>query len=256
MTERDRAAGADEDEQRMAELHERFRRAPDPGTEAELVAHYLPLARRLALRFDGRGEPLDDLIQVAGLGLVAALRRFDPDYGTAFRGFASVTIVGELRRHFRDRGWTARVGRRMQELHLQLRDAADELTMSLGRSPTISDIARDLAVSDEDVIAAMEAGHAYRPISIDAPIGEGGHTLADAVGQEDREIDRIDRRALVGDLLSKLSDTERELVHLRFDRGMSQSDIARQLGISQMHVSRLLTRTLARLRVLALSAGS
>jgi RNA polymerase sigma-B factor len=95
MTERDRPAGADEDEQRMAKLHERFRRAPDPGTEAELVAHYLPLARRLALRFDGRGEPLDDLIQVAGLGLVAALRRFDPDYGTTFRGFASVTIVGE-----------------------------------------------------------------------------------------------------------------------------------------------------------------
>lgn len=227
----------------------------DAELEGPLLAHFLPMARRLAVRFGRRGEPLDDLFQVASLGLLAALRRFDPDKGVPFASFASVTMAGELKRHFRDHCWSARVGRRLQELHLELRVAADQLTASAGRSPTIGELARFMEVPEEDVIAAMEAGHAYQPMSIDASVDDGGQSLLNAIGVEDSEIERLDGVALVKDLLSRLSDRERELVRLRFEEGMSQTQIARKMGVSQMHVSRLLARTVARLRVLAVAAG-
>ena len=245
-------AGADD----VRRLEEAYWRTHDGGLESELLAHYLPMARRLAVRFSRRGEPLDDLFQVASLGLLAALRRFDPAKGVPFASFASVTIAGELKRHFRDHCWSARVGRRMQELHLQLREAADELTATAGRSPTIAELARYMEVPEEDVIAAMEAGHAYQPMSIDAPADDRGQPLLNALGVEDKEIERLDGEALVNDLLSRLSDRERELVRLRFEEGLSQTQIASQMGVSQMHVSRLLARTVQRLRVLAVAGGA
>ena len=237
-------------------LQESYWRTRDVDLEGRLVTHYLPMARRLALRFGRRGEPVDDLFQVASLGLLAALRRFDPDKGVPFGSFASVTMAGELKRHFRDHCWSARVGRRMQELHLQLREAVDQLTAGAGRSPTIGELARFLEVTEEDVIAAMEAGHAYQPMSIDASVDDRGQPLLNALGIEDGEIDRLDGAALVNDLLSRLSDRERELVRLRFVDGLSQTQIAASMGVSQMHVSRLLARTVARLRVLAVAAGA
>jgi RNA polymerase sigma-B factor len=235
-------------------LQESYWHSRDADLEGRLLAHFLPMARRLAVRFGRRGEPLDDLFQVASLGLLAALRRFDPGKGVPFASFASVTMAGELKRHFRDHCWSARVGRRLQELHLELREAADQLTASAGRSPTIGELARYMEVTEEDVIAAMEAGHAYQPMSIDASVDDGGQSLLKALGVEDGEIDRFDGVALVNDLLSRLSDRERDLVRLRFEEGMSQTQIARKMGVSQMHVSRLLARTVGRLRVLAVAA--
>jgi RNA polymerase sigma-B factor len=232
--------------QRFAE----FARTRDPTLRDELVAAHLGLAEYLARRFANRGEALDDLVQVASLGLLKAVDRFEPERGLEFSTFATPTIVGELKRHFRDKGWAVRVPRRVQELHLRTGDAIRLLSQELGRSPTIPEIARALDSSEEEVLEAIEAGQAYRATSIDAPSsdddpasGIGAH-----LGEEDPELRGVERRMTLSPLLEQLPERERAILHLRFFEGLTQSEIAARIGISQMHVSRLLSRSLQQLR--------
>ena len=211
------------------------------------------LAAYLARRFANRGQPLDDLVQVASLGLLKAVDRFDPELGIEFSTYATTTIVGELKRHLRDKGWAVRAPRRMQELYLNLSQSIDTLGQELGRSPTISEMATEVGASEEEVLEALEAGQAYRFASLDAPKGDGDGTesLGDRLGGEDAELARAEGRATLDPLLRQLPARQREVVELRFFDGLTQSEIARRLRISQMQVSRLLTRSVAQLRSLA-----
>jgi RNA polymerase sigma-B factor len=223
----------------------------DPALRDELITIHLGLAEYLARRFANRGEPLDDLIQVASVGLLKAVDRFDPDRGLEFSTYATPTIVGELKRHFRDKGWAVRVPRRVQELHLRLAKVVNTLGQELGRSPTIEEIAQHAEVTEEEVLEAIEAGHAYRFASLDAPSGGGEEdsgTLASQLGDEDPALEDLEHRVALSPLLSTLPPRERTILHLRFFEGMTQSEIASRLGISQMHVSRLLARSLSQLR--------
>jgi RNA polymerase sigma-B factor len=219
----------------------------------ELVVAHMGLAAYLARRFANRGQPLDDLIQVASLGLLKAVERFDPKLGIEFSTYATTTIVGELKRHLRDRGWAVRAPRRMQELYLTLSQVVDTLGQELGRSPNIAELANELQVSEEDVLEALEAGQAYRFASLDVPRADtdAPEPLGERLGQEDVDLARAEERATLVPLLEQLSSRQREVVELRFFEGMTQTEIARHLGISQMQVSRLLTRSVAQLRSLA-----
>lgn len=235
------------------ELDERFaeyRRTGERHLRDELVEAHVPLAQYLARRFINRGESHDDLLQVALVGLLKAVERFDPERGLQFSTFATPTIVGELKRHFRDRGWAVHVPRRVQELHLQLSNAVNAMSQSEGRSPTPGELATFLDVSEEEVLEAMEAGGMYRLASLDAPSpsSEDGGDLMDMIGNEDSEIERVEQVEELSALLGVLPDRERAIVYLRFFRGLTQSEIAARVGISQMHVSRLLTRSLDQLR--------
>ena len=216
----------------------------------ELVTAHMGLAEYLARRFTNRGEPLDDLIQVAALGLLKAVDRFDPERGLEFSTYATPTIVGELKRHFRDKGWAVRVPRRVQELHLRLGSVVSQLSQELGRSPTIPELAAEAQVSEEEVLEALEAGQAYRFASLDAPApgDEDNESLGAHLGEEDTELQGAEHRAALSPLIAKLPQREQTILHLRFFEGLTQSEIAAQLGISQMHVSRLLARSLAQLR--------
>jgi RNA polymerase sigma-B factor len=225
--------------------------AADRGPELreELVAAHLGLAEYLARRFANRGEALDDLVQVASLGLIKAVDRFDPERGVEFSTYATHTIVGELKRHFRDKGWAVRAPRRMQELYLRLGKVVATLGQELGRSPTIAELAAEVKVSEEEVLEALEAGQAYRSTSLDAPAGgDEGETLATRLGDEDPSLEDAESRATLSPLLAQLPPRERLILHLRFFDGLTQSEIATRLGISQMHVSRLLARSVAQLR--------
>jgi RNA polymerase sigma-B factor len=204
------------------------------------------LAEFLARRFVHRGEPLDDLRQVALVGLLKAVERFEPDRGLQFSSFAMPTIVGELKRHFRDRGWAVRVPRRVQELHLELDRTIAALSQELGRPPTPKEIAARAGVQEEDVLESMEASSLYRLPSIDA-IRSGDDPAgapAERIGDMDPEMESVDNRLAVGELLSLLPEREQTIVYLRFFEGLTQSEIAEHVGISQMHVSRLLVRSL------------
>jgi RNA polymerase sigma-B factor len=225
-----------------------YRRTGQRRLRDELVEAHVPLAQFLARRFAHRGEPHDDLVQVAMLGLLKAVERFDPARGLQFSTFATPTIVGELKRHFRDKGWALRVPRRVQELHLHLGKLVGELSQELGRSPTPSEIARLSGTTEEDVLEAMEAGGVYRLGSLDVPAAEEGADLASLVGADDPDFERIEQQVQLSDLLRVLPRREQTIVYLRFFDGMTQSEIAERLGISQMHVSRLLIRSLERLR--------
>lgn len=226
-----------------------FARDRDHRTRAELIEAHLGLAEYLARRFNNRGEPLDDLVQVASTGLIKAVDRFEPERGLEFSTYATHTIVGELKRHFRDKGWAVRVPRRMQELHLRLSSLVSSLNQELGRSPTVPEIAKAAGVSDEEVLEAMEAGQAYRFTSLDAPSpGEDTGSLATSLGEEDESMVDVEHRVSLSPLIAKLPARQRTILHLRFFEGMTQSEIATSLGISQMHVSRLLARSLAQLR--------
>ena len=221
----------------------------DRSLRDELVTAHMGLAEYLARRFTNRGEPLDDLIQVAALGLLKAVDRFDPDRGLEFSTYATPTIVGELKRHFRDKGWAVRVPRRVQELHLRLASVVGMLSQELGRSPTIGEIAQAAAVSEEEVLEAIEAGHAYRFTSLDAPSGSDDElSLSAELGAEDQGLVDSEHRVTLSPLIAQFPPRERMILHLRFFEGMTQSEIANRLGISQMHVSRLLARALAQLR--------
>ena len=240
---------------RREELTEQFAayaETRDNSLRDQLVGAHLGLAEYLARRFANRGEPLDDLVQVASLGLIKAVDRFDPSRGVAFSTYATHTIVGELKRHFRDKGWAVRAPRRMQELYLSLGKVVAALGQELGRSPTIAELAAEVQVSEEEVLEALEAGQAYRATSLDAPTGtEDGETLGARLGGEDASLEDAESRATLSPLLGQLGRRERLILHLRFFEGLTQSEIANRLGISQMHVSRLLARSVSRLRTAA-----
>jgi RNA polymerase sigma-B factor len=210
----------------------------------------LPFAERLARRFYGLGEPTADLNQVAALGLLKAVDRHDPSLGTDFSSFATPTIVGDLKRHFRDRGWSVRVPRRLQELRLEINRARDQLTHELGRTPTLADLVAHLDADEDAVMEALVAADAYRSTSLFAPVGtdDDGPTLADRLGAEDHDYEAVNIHETLRPLLAALPERERHLITLRYFGNMTQAHIGECLGISQMHVSRLLTRTLSRLR--------
>jgi RNA polymerase sigma-B factor len=217
----------------------------------KLVDQHIGLVEFLARRFRNRGEPLEDLVQVGTIGLLKAIERFDLEREVEFSTYATPTIVGELKRHFRDKGWAVRVPRRLQELHLELTKVVGSLGQELGRSPTITEIAESASLSEEEVLEGLEIAQAYNFTSLDAPIetDDGGSTtFADQLGTDDEHLENLEYRASLAPEMAKLPERERHILYLRFFKGLTQSEIADRLGISQMHVSRLLTRTLMRLR--------
>ena len=213
-----------------------------------LVEMHLPLVEYLARRFAGRGEPLDDLVQVGTIGLIKAGDRFDIERGVEFSTYATPTVVGEIKRHFRDKGWTVRVPRRLQELRASLSAATSDLTHRLGRAPTVAELAAHLKIGEEEVLEGLESANAYTAISIEASDNEGGMSVADTLGDYDAALEGVEYRESIKPLLESLPARERRILMLRFFGNLTQSQIAADLGISQMHVSRLLARTLAQLR--------
>ena len=236
------------DDDAIRELFISYRRSGDLQLRNELINHHVRLAEHLARRFVNRGEPIDDLRQVALIGLLKAVERFDPGRGLQFSTFATPTILGELKRHFRDRGWAVRVPRRVQELHLDLDRTTADLTQELGRPPTPAEIADRVGVREEDVLEGMEAGGLYRLASIDRPAFDDDSTAPSSrIGGDDPDLESLDDRFAVHDLLRSLPTRERRIVYLRFYEGLTQSEIADHIGISQMHVSRLLVKSLERM---------
>ncbi|MGH3843598.1 MAG: SigB/SigF/SigG family RNA polymerase sigma factor [Pseudonocardiaceae bacterium] len=211
----------------------------------QLISGYLPLAHNIARRFAGRGEALDDMVQVATVGLICAVDRFDPARGCHFLSFAVPTITGEVRRYFRDHAWSTRVPRRLKDLHLAIRSTLEELSQQLGRAPRPSEIADRLGVTTSAVIEGLQAGEAYRCSSLEEMLSSGNEALGGFIGGLDRELSLIDDRAALRPLLAQLAPRERTIIALRFFRQMTQTQIAGQIGVSQMHVSRLLRQTLA-----------
>ncbi len=235
----------DEQKRRQRELFARFAETRDAALREQLISGQLPLARHLARRFMNRGIPLEDLVQVASVGLVKAVDRFDPGRGLEFSTFATPTIVGELKRHFRDKGWSVRVPRRIQELHVKTNTVVVEMTQRLGRSPTVAELAAATASSEEEILEAMDASQAYRSM-IDATIGDDeSRSMHNILGSDDENMELAEQRHVLGDLLDTLPKREQLMIRLRFWEGMTQSEIADRLGISQMHVSRLLTKSLS-----------
>jgi RNA polymerase sigma-B factor len=216
-----------------------------------LIELNLPLVRYAAARFRSRNEPMEDIVQVGTIGLIKAIDRFDCERGVEFPTFAMPTVVGEIKRFFRDTSWSVRVPRRLQELRLALTKASDELSQKLDRSPTVAELAVVLGVSEEDVVDGLAVGNAYTASSLDSPAPEddgGEGSLADRLGYEDTALEGVEYRESLKPLLAKLAPRERQIIMLRFFANMTQSQIGEQVGISQMHVSRLLTRTLSQLR--------
>ena len=240
------------------EVRDVFASYSEAATETEkakyreqLVSQHIGLVEFLARRFRNRGEPLEDLVQVGTIGLLKAIDRFDLEREVEFSTYATPTIVGELKRHFRDKGWALRVPRRLQELHLELTKVVSELGQELGRSPTVTEIAKAADISEETVIEGLEIADAYNLQSLDAPLDSedsGSTSFAEQLGAEDEQIENLEYRASLAPEMAKLPEREQRILYLRFYKGMTQSEIADKLGISQMHVSRLLSRTLSRLR--------
>ena len=216
----------------------------------KIVERCLPLADHIARRFEGRGEPRDDLVQVARVGLVNAVVRFDVDAGSDFVSFAVPTIMGEVRRHFRDNSWSVKVPRRLKELHLRLGTATADLSQRLGRAPTATELAAELDMDREEVVEGLVAGSSYNTLSIDSGGGgeEEARAIADTLGDVDTGLDRIEDQESLRPLLEALPERERTVLVLRFFESMTQTQIAERVGISQMHVSRLLAKSLTRLR--------
>ena len=232
----------------LAALPENDRRRASMRERA--IEAWLPLGRHLAQRFHGRGEPLDDLVQIATVGLIKAIDRFDPEYGNDFAAYAVPTIVGEIKRHFRDRTWDVRVPRRLQELKLDINEATSTLAQQLGRSPTVADIAGYLQRPEDEVLEGLDSARAYSAVSLQTLVGNGedGTELGDLFGVEDHELALAEFRASLGPALEALGPREQKIVILRFFGNLTQTQIAERVGISQMHVSRLLVRSLATLR--------
>jgi RNA polymerase sigma-B factor len=235
----------EEDRALEQELFRELRHSGDTALRDRLVEDHLWLARHCARRFEGRGEPSDDLVQVASLALVKAVDRFDPDFKVRFATFAVPTIVGELRRHFRDKTWSVRVSRRLKELHLDIRSVNEEMSHDLGRAPTIDELADGLGVSPEEVLEALEAGAAYRTTSL--VVGPEGAEEEVMPGGDDDALESAPVRVALQEAMSSLGQRERRAVYLRFYLGLTQAEIAEQLGVSQVHVSRILRATLAQL---------
>ena len=231
-------------------LLERYHHEGDRAAREALVQRFLPLARQLARRYQRGSEPLDDLIQVASLGLLKAIDRFEPDRPSAFSSFAVPTILGELKRHFRDRGWSVRVPRDLQEMAVRVERVSEELSRGLGRAPSPGEIAEHIGATTEQVLEAREAAGAYRAVSLDRPRDdeEEGEGMADAMGVDDPGFRLAEAAATVERLMGVLSDREREVLRLRFEEDLTQSEIGARVGVSQMHVSRLIRQAVTRLR--------
>jgi RNA polymerase sigma-B factor len=232
------------------ELLRRYHEDGDASAREQLIARHLPLVRSLARRYAGRGEPLDDIEQVGAIGLIKAIDRFDLGRDVSLATYATPNVVGEIKRHFRDKGWAIRVPRSLQELNAKISGAIDELAAQLGRSPSVGEIAESLGTTNEEVLEALEVGSAYTTLSLDAGPG-GGDDDSDpmeTIGGEDAGFDRSEDRATLGPALAQLPAREREIMRMRFEEGLPQTQIAERVGLSQMHVSRLIRRSLAAMR--------
>jgi RNA polymerase sigma-B factor len=224
-----------------------YRENGDVAARDRLIESFIPVVRSIAYRYAGRGEQLDDLEQVASVGLIKAIERFDLDRDVELMTYVFPTVVGELKRHFRDRGWSVTVPRRLKELHYRLSRLIEELTATLGRSPTIAELAHEAGVEEEEVVEALEVGRAYASRSLTRALDSdegGGAELIDLIDDEERGYEAAENRELLASGLKALDDRERRIVQLRFVEGLTQSQIAVEIGISQMHVSRLIRRAL------------
>ena len=233
------------------DLFERWRRHRDREARDELIARFLPLARKLARRYVQSSEPYDDQVQVASLGLVKAVERFDPDRGFAFTSFAVPTIVGELKRYFRDTGWAIHVDRGAQERARKINEARQAISARTGRPPRVDELAQYLELSEEEVLDGLQVAEAYGTVSLDAPVaGEEDASRLDSIGDDDERLGLIDDQTTIFAAAKHLPQREREILYLRFGEDLTQSEIADRVGVSQMQVSRLLRRSLHRLRQL------
>jgi RNA polymerase sigma-B factor len=233
------------------ELFNRWYEHHDVRARDALIERFLPLARKLARRYAASNEPYDDLVQVASLGLVKAVERFDPSRGFAFTSFAVPTIVGELKRYFRDSAWALHVDRSAQELARKIAGARREVSLQQGRSPTVRELAEYLECSEEEVLDGLQTGEAYDTLSLDAPRGGGedeADNRLDALGSQDGRLDLVDDQATVFAAAQRLPERERRILYLRFGEDLTQAEIARRVGVSQMQVSRLLRKSVQRLR--------
>jgi len=234
------------------ELLRRYHHQGDVEARQRLIEQYLPLVRSLARRYSYRGEHLEDLVQVGCIGLIKAIDRFDVDRGVELTTYATPNIIGEIKRHFRDKGWAVRVPRGLQELNVRLSKLMEELTIQLERSPTIAELAKAADVEEEEVLEALETGQAYATLSLSAPSGGGddGDDLdpLESLGEIEKEYEVSEDRAVLAPGWKVLDDRERRILELRFFEGLTQSQIAQQVGISQMHVSRLIRRSLEKIR--------
>ena len=239
------------DKEKTRELFRRFKEEGDMDAREKLVMSHLNLVRFIANKFKNRGEPIDDLIQVGYLGLLKAIDRFDPSRGLEFTTFATPTIMGEIKRHFRDKGWSVRVPRRLQELSAKVNQATDTLTSQLQRSPTIAEIADYLDATVDEVLEAMESSSVYSSVSLEAPSGaddDDTPSVIDRYATEDSDLAFTDDRIIIEEALASFSPRERDVIEMRFLKGMTQIEIAEKLGISQVQVSRLLRRTLKKIQ--------
>ncbi len=240
---------------RSAELFVELHAAgsPEPArarARDELVALHLPLVEHCARRFRNRGEPLEDLVQVGTIGLIKSVDRFDPQRGVEFSTYATPTVIGEIKRYFRDKGWAIRVPRRLQELRMQIGSTTAELTQALGRSPTPRELAEAIGCTVEEIVEGLESSNAYSTLSLDASDDhdDGAASMLDAIGVDDANLEHVEIRESLKPLLDRLEPREKRILLLRFFKNMTQSQIAEEIGVSQMHVSRLLSRTLVQLR--------
>src|SRR5216117_199374 len=235
------------DRELLVEYHEHG----DASAREELIERYMSLVRSLARRYAYRGEQLEDLVQIGAIGLIKAIDRFDIDRGVELTTYATPNIIGEIKRHFRDKGWSVRVPRGLQELNVQLSRLVEELTVQHSRSPTIPELAKAAGVSEEEVLEALESGRAYSSLSLSAGSShdeEGELDLLESLGTEEHEYEVSEDRAVLAPGFRVLDERERKILHLRFFEGLTQSQIAQQVGISQMHVSRLIRRSLEKIR--------
>jgi RNA polymerase sigma-B factor len=251
----DASVGVEATRRRSAELFAQLCEdsAPEPtrdAARAALVNLHLPLVEHCARRFRNRGEPYEDLVQVGTIGLIKSIDRFDLERGVEFSTYATPTIIGEIKRYFRDKGWAIRVPRRLQELRMQIGSASAELTQTLGRSPTPRELAETIGCSVDDILEGIESSNAYSTLSLDAGDGDedGAGTMLDAIGVDDANLEHVEIRESIKPLLDRLDAREKRILLLRFFKNMTQSQIAEEIGVSQMHVSRLLSRTLEQLR--------
>jgi RNA polymerase sigma-B factor len=233
------------------DLLRRYHEGGDTTAREELVQRHLPLVRSLARRYAGRGEALEDIEQVGAIGLLKAIDRYDLEREVSLTTYATPNVVGEIKRHFRDKGWAIRVPRGLQELNAKMAGTIERLTIKLERSPTIAEIATELEATPEQVLEAMEAGSAYSTVSLSSGPGGGDDDDFDpmeSIGAEDEEYERTEQRASLEPALETLPEREREILRMRFEDGLTQTQIAEKVGISQMHVSRLIRKSLARMR--------
>jgi len=249
------ATGVELTRRRSAELFVTFRdetatQASREGARDALVHLHLPLVEHCARRFRNRGEPFEDLVQVGTIGLIKSIDRFDSDRGVEFSTYATPTIIGEIKRYFRDKGWAIRVPRRLQELRMQIGATTAELTQSLGRSPTPRELAESIGCTVEEIVEGIESSNAYSTLSLDASddSDDGAASMLDAIGVDDHNLEHVEIRESIKPLLDRLAPREKKILLLRFFKNMTQSQIADEIGVSQMHVSRLLNRTLDQLR--------